>query len=55
MNEKQTTEYLCAHCILFAFLQLHKYWHKNYMLADKSNSLKIICITMESYYIVTKR
>jgi len=54
MNEKQTSEYLRAHYILFAFLQLHKYWHKNYMLPDESNSLKIICITMESYYIVTQ-
>jgi hypothetical protein len=46
--------WILTHTLYFVcFLaELHKYWHKNYVLQDESNSLKVICITMESYYII---
>ena len=45
-----------THIVFVCFLaELNKYWHKNYMLPDESNSLKIICITMNSYYIIKQK
>jgi len=48
---------ILTHTLYFvSFLAaLHKYWRKNYMLPDESNSLKIISIKMDSYYIIKQR
>ena len=35
--------------------ELHKYWHKNHMPPDESNSLKFIFITTKGYYIIKQR